>query len=108
VGQWREEIQVAFGRHVECIGDPARPVSRVAWCTGGAASYVEQAALAGADLYLTGELSEPSVHVAQETGCVLLGAGHHATERGGVLAVGERVQRETGIEVQFIDCPVPV
>ncbi len=108
VGQWCERIEAAFGRHVDCIGDRARPVSRVAWCTGGAASYVEQAALAGADIYLTGELSEPAVHVARETGCVLLGAGHHATERGGVLAVGERLRQETGVDVQFIDCPVPV
>lgn len=108
VEQWCERIRAAFGRHVECIGDPARTVSRVAWCTGGAASYVEQAALAGADVFLTGELSEPAVHVARETGCVLLGAGHHATERGGVQAVGERLQREYGLDVQFIDCPVPV
>lgn len=108
VSQWSARIEAEFGRHVECIGDPARIVSRVAWCTGGAAAYVEQAALAGADLYLTGELSEPAVHVARESGCVLLGAGHHATERGGVLAVGERLRQELGIEVSFIDCPVPV
>jgi dinuclear metal center YbgI/SA1388 family protein len=108
VAQWCERIEDAFGRHVECIGDAAQTVSRVAWCTGGAASGVEQAALAGADLYLTGELSEPAVHVAKETGCVLLGAGHHATERGGVLALGIHLAAQFGLDVEFIDCPVPV
>jgi dinuclear metal center YbgI/SA1388 family protein len=93
---------------VEGVDDPARLVSTVSWCTGGAPAYVEQAALEGADLYLTGELSEPAVHVARECGVSLLGAGHHATERCGVKALGEWIERQYGIEVQFHDLFVAV
>jgi dinuclear metal center YbgI/SA1388 family protein len=108
VGQWCQQIQNTFGRHVECIGEKDRIIKRFAWCTGGAASYVELASLQGVDAYLTGELSEPAVHVAMETGTVLLGAGHHATERGGVLAIGEYLKLNHGLEVEFLDFPVPV
>ncbi|MCZ8016960.1 MAG: Nif3-like dinuclear metal center hexameric protein [Limnobacter sp.] len=93
---------------VEGAEDPQRLVRTVAWCTGGAPGYVEQAALAGADLYLTGELSEPAVHVARECGVSLLGAGHHATERCGVKALGEWVAQRYGIEVVFQDLFVAV
>lgn len=93
---------------VEGADDPQRLVRTVAWCTGGAPGYVEQAALAGADLYLTGELSEPAVHVARECGVSLLGAGHHATERCGVKALGDWVAQRYGIEVVFHDLFVAV
>lgn len=93
---------------VEGVDDPERLVRTVAWCTGGAPGYVEQAALAGADLYLTGELSEPAVHVARECGVSLLGAGHHATERCGVRALGNWVAERYGIEVVFHDLFVAV
>lgn len=93
---------------VEGADDPTRRVSTVAWCTGGAPGYVEDAALHGADLYLTGELSEPAVHVARECGVSLLGAGHHATERCGVKALGEWIAGKYGIEVIFRDLFVAV
>lgn len=93
---------------VEGVDDPGRLVRTVAWCTGGAPGYVEEAALQGADLYLTGELSEPSVHVARECGVSLLGAGHHATERCGVKALGQWIAQRYGIEVIFQDLFVAV
>ena len=99
-----------LGHHVQVEGndDPERLVSTVAWCTGGAPGYVEEAALQGADLYLTGELSEPAVHVARECNVSLLGAGHHATERCGVKALGEWIAQRYGIEVIFRDLFVAV
>ncbi len=108
VAQWMQRIELLFGRSVQCIGDAQRLVRTVAWCTGAAASFVELVAATGADIYLTGELSEPAVHVALETGVTLLGAGHHATERGGVQALGRHLSEVFGIEVIFVDVPVPV
>ena len=64
-----------------------RPLRRVAWCTGGAQGYFEAAIAAGADAFLTGEISEPQAHLARETGVAFLACGHHATERYGAPAV---------------------
>lgn len=104
------KVSSVLGHRCEVVGNKegGRFIKTVAWCTGGAPGYVEDAALAGADLYLTGELSEPSVHVAAETGVSLLGAGHHATERCGVKALGEWLAREKGLEVEFHDLFVTV
>ncbi len=90
------------------IGDPERQVRRIAWCTGGAQGYIEAAVAAGADLYLTGEASEQTVHVAREEGIEFVAAGHHATERYGVQALGEAVAAELGLEHRFIDIDNPV
>lgn len=82
-------------------------IRRIAWCTGGAQGYIDQAVAAGVDAYLTGEVSEPTVHVARETGLSFFAAGHHATERYGVLALGDYLAKRFAIEHQFIDCPNP-
>ncbi|MFN7507986.1 MAG: Nif3-like dinuclear metal center hexameric protein, partial [Limnobacter sp.] len=105
-----QQVSSVLGRPVQVEGsdNPERMVSTVAWCTGGAPGYVEEAALNGADLYLTGELSEPAVHVARECHVSLLGAGHHATERCGVIALGEWIGQRYGIEVVFRDLFVAV
>lgn len=105
-----DRVASTLGHRVQVEGadDPERLVRTVSWCTGGAPGYVEQAALVGADLYLTGELSEPAVHVARECGVSLLGAGHHATERCGVKALGDWVAQRYGIEVVFQDLFVAV
>ncbi|MCR2745117.1 Nif3-like dinuclear metal center hexameric protein [Limnobacter parvus] len=104
------KVAEVLGHRVQVEGaeDLDRMVSTVAWCTGGAPGYVEEAARQGADLYLTGELSEPAVHVARECKVSLLGAGHHATERCGVQALGEWIAQRYGIEVIFRDLFVAV
>lgn len=103
-------VESVLGHRCEVVGNqvPSRTIKTVAWCTGGAPGYVEEAGLAGADLYLTGELSEPAVHVAAEMGVSLLGAGHHATERCGVQALGQWLQTTLGIDVEFHDLFVSV
>ncbi|HEX4879622.1 MAG TPA: Nif3-like dinuclear metal center hexameric protein [Limnobacter sp.] len=110
LGDLVARVQAVLGHRVqvEGAGDLSRAVRTVSWCTGGAPGYVEEAALCGADLYLTGELSEPAVHVARETGVALLGAGHHATERCGVKALGEWIASRHGIAVEFHDLFVAV
>ena len=80
----------------------------MAWCTGAAQGYIEQAVDAGADCYITGEASEPTVHVARECDIHFVAAGHHATERYGVQALGEHVARQLGLEHRFIDIDNPV
>jgi dinuclear metal center YbgI/SA1388 family protein len=83
-------------------------VRRLAWCTGAAQSMIERAAALGFDGYLTGEVSEPTVHLARELGLHFFGAGHHATERYGVQALGQHLAERFGIEHRFIDVPNPV
>jgi putative NIF3 family GTP cyclohydrolase 1 type 2 len=80
----------------------------VAWCTGAAQGYIEQAIAAGAELFITGEVSEQTVHVAREEGIEFIAAGHHATERYGVQALGDALARILGIEHRFIDIDNPV
>ncbi len=90
-----------------CIPGDGRPLRRLAWCTGGAQGYFEAAIAAGADAYLTGEISEPQAHLARETGVAYLACGHHATERFGAAAVAADVARHFGLEHRFIDIPNP-
>ncbi|MBI5259025.1 MAG: Nif3-like dinuclear metal center hexameric protein [Burkholderiales bacterium] len=84
-----------------------RPLRRVAWCTGGAQGYFEAAIAAGADAFLTGELSEPQAHIARETGVAFLACGHHATERYGAPALGDHLATTFGLAHQFIEIPNP-
>lgn len=83
------------------------PVRQVAWCTGGGQRFIDQAALAGVDAYISGEISEPTTHSAREQGIHYLGAGHHATERYGVQALGEHLAQGFGIECEYVDIPNP-
>jgi dinuclear metal center YbgI/SA1388 family protein len=105
-----------LGRHVEhCLGRSPqlivagdRPVKHIGWCTGAAQSYLEQAAAAGMDAFLSGEISEQTVHAARELGIHYIAAGHHATERYGVQALGEKLASEFSLVHHFIDIPNPV
>lgn len=83
-------------------------VRRVGWCTGGGQGYIDDAIAAGVDLFLTGEASEQTFHSARENGVSFIAAGHHATERYGVQALGDYLARRFAIEHLFIDCPNPV
>ncbi len=86
---------------------PAKPVSRLAWCTGGAQGYFEAAIAAGTDAFITGEISEPQAHYAREMGVAFLACGHHATERYGAPAAAGHVAAQLGLEHQFIDIDNP-
>ncbi|MFH2134973.1 MAG: Nif3-like dinuclear metal center hexameric protein [Pseudomonadota bacterium] len=83
-------------------------VSRIAWCSGGAQGYFERAIALGADVFLTGEISESNVHMARESGVAYIAAGHHATERYGVQALGVHLAERFGLEHRFFDEEVPV
>jgi dinuclear metal center YbgI/SA1388 family protein len=101
-------IAARLGREPLVVGDPGRPVRRVAWCTGAAQGFFETAIGLGVDVYLTGEISEQHVHLARESGVAFLAAGHHATERFGVQALGEHLARTFGLAHEFIDVDNPV
>lgn len=108
VGDLVRQISESYQRPVQLIGGPDRPVHTIAWCSGGAQGWFEPAIAAGADVYLTGEISEPCTHLARETGVAYLACGHHATERDGVRALGDYIRLHYGIEVEFHDVPNPV
>lgn len=101
-------IRQILGREPLVIGDSSRTVRRIAWCTGAAQGYFEEAILLGVDAFLTGEISEQCVHLARETGVAFIAAGHHATERYGVQALGVHLAEKFGISHQFIDIDNPV
>lgn len=82
-------------------------VTKIAWCTGGGQSYIEQAAAAGAQLFVSGEVSEQTIHLSRELGIHFIAAGHHATERYGVKALGELIAERFALDVQFIDIDNP-
>ena len=84
-----------------------RSIRRVAWCTGGAQGYFEAAIAAGADVFVTGEISEPQAHLARETGVGFIAAGHHATERYGAPAVAAQVAQQWGLAHEFIEIDNP-
>lgn len=90
------------------IGDPGRVVRTVAWCSGGAQDWFEAAIAAGAELFLSGEISERTTHLARETGVAYLAAGHHATERYGVMALGGHLAERFGIECSYVEIDNPV
>ena len=90
------------------VGDGARVVRRIAWCTGGAQGYIAQAIAAGADVFVSGEISEQTVHLAREAGIPYIAAGHHATERYGARAIAAYLEAELDLQADFVDLPNPV
>ncbi|MDC7826868.1 Nif3-like dinuclear metal center hexameric protein [Pseudomonas sp. BLCC-B13] len=100
-------VQEVLGREPLLV-EGAGMVRRIGWCTGGGQGYIDDAIAAGVDLFLTGEASEQTFHSARENGVSFIAAGHHATERYGVQALGDYLARRFAIEHLFIDCPNPV
>lgn len=103
VARAREQL----GREPLLLPGDGRPLRRVAWCTGGAQGYFEAAIAAGADAFLTGEVSEPQAHLARETGVAFIACGHHATERYGAPAVAAHVAATLGLEHLYIEVENP-
>lgn len=100
-------LERVLKRPVALVDVPDKTIKKVAWCTGGAQSYFEAAIAAGADAFITGEISEPQAHYARECGVAYLACGHHATERYGAPAVADHVARQFGLEHEFIDIDNP-
>lgn len=108
LAQMDARLSAAVGRDlVASVSGGEHSIRKVAICTGGGQGFIEQAADAGMDLFISGEISEPTVHVARERGIHYMAAGHHATERFGVLALGRRIAAEFNLDVEFIDIDSP-
>lgn len=90
------------------VGPEDKVIRRVAWCSGAAQDMIEEAAIAGCDAFVSGEISERTTHIAREAGITYFAAGHHATERFGIRALGQWIAREKGLEVTFVDIDNPV
>ncbi|MCY7316154.1 MAG: Nif3-like dinuclear metal center hexameric protein [Rubrivivax sp.] len=97
----------ALNRTITTVPGDGRPLRRIAWCTGGAQGYFEPAIAAGADAFITGEISEPQAHLARETGVAYLACGHHATERFGAQAVAAHVAAALGLQHRHIEIDNP-
>lgn len=90
------------------IGEPDKGIQRVAWCTGAAQQYLEKAIELDVDVFISGEISEQTVHLARESGVAYIAAGHHATERYGIQALGQHLAERFGLKHQFIDMDNPI
>jgi len=108
LSQLATQLETKLDRVPQVIGDLSKTINSIAWCTGGAQGYFEQAIAMGVDVFITGEISEQNVHVARETGVAFIAAGHHATERYGVQALGEHLADRFALEHCFFDDVNPV
>ncbi len=97
-----------LGREPLHITGHDKPITKVAWCSGAAQDFIQQAQEQGADCYMSGEVSERTFHFAKENALDYYAIGHHASERDGVRLLGDRIATEFGIKHQFIDVPNPV
>lgn len=102
------QIERTLGRVPLLIGEPNRAIKRIGWCSGGAQGYFEQAIALGVDAYVSGEISEQTVHLARESGVAYLACGHHASERYGVQALARHLTEQCGLACEFVDIDNPV
>lgn len=107
VSEFAQKIRDVVGRDVlfECAQD--KDVSEIALCTGGAQGFIDTALAVGADVFITGEVSERTIHTAREEGISFCAAGHHATECFGPRALAEYIRKNWDVECEFIDIPNP-
>lgn len=104
----RTPLHIAAEYHENSSSETSnRLIERIGICTGGAQDMIEQAALMGCDAFISGEISERTTHIARELGIDYFACGHHATERGGIQALGKIVSQEFGLPVTFIDIDNP-
>ena len=103
----QKHLENTLKRHVSGVFVDSLAIKNIAWCTGGAQSYFEAAIAAGADAFITGEISEPQAHLARECGVAYFACGHHATERYGAPAVAAHLAAQFGIAHEFIDIDNP-
>lgn len=108
LGDFVQHLEHVLKRPALVIGDLNKVIGKVAWCTGGAQSYFDAAIEMGADVFISGEISEQTTHLALESGVAYISAGHHATERYGIQALGNRLAEKFNLKHKFIDINNPV
>ena len=108
IDEFKQTVAESLEREPLHLPGGPQQVQTVAWCSGGAQGYIQQALDWQADVYISGEVSEQTTHIAKESGIHYLAAGHHATETWGVKSLGEYIQTQFGVECKFVDCANPV
>lgn len=103
-----DHVNQRLARPPLVVGDESKVIRRIAWCSGAAQDYLEEAARLGVDAFLSGEISERTVHLARESGVAYIAAGHHATERGGIKALGEHLAARFDLAHRYIEIDNPV
>jgi putative NIF3 family GTP cyclohydrolase 1 type 2 len=103
LAQFGQVVESATQRKPLILGDSNKQLKRIAWCTGGAQSYIDHAINVDADIFLTGEVSEQIPAIAKENDIAFISAGHHATERYGVQALCQHLSEKFDLKHQFID-----
>ena len=102
------QIEAQLNRSPLHISGSAKPIQRLAWCSGAAQDFIEEAYALGVDAYLSGEISERTYYQAKELGIHYFACGHHATERYGIQALGMHLADKYELEHYFIDSSNPV
>lgn len=108
LAQLGQNIELALSRKPMVVGNSNQTIRTIAWCTGGAQGMMQEAIDYGVDAFITGEASEQNFHMANESGVAFIAAGHHATERYGVKALGEEIARHFDLNVEFVDLDNPI
>ena len=106
-----EFVSGVFQRHVVSVGDKCS-INTVAWCTGGGQNFIDETVAQqvdgnAIDAFISGEISEQTTHSAREQNIDYFAAGHHATERYGVRALGNWLHEHYALDVEFIDIDNP-
>jgi putative NIF3 family GTP cyclohydrolase 1 type 2 len=107
LAQFAFSVGNQLGRAPLVLGEREQRLQKIGWCTGAAQSMIEVAHAAGCDVYLSGEISEPTAHFCRETGMAYLACGHHATERYGIQALGRHLAQHFGLAHDFVDIDNP-
>ena len=106
--EFAEKIEKVLNRKpLICIENGPNLIRKVGICTGGGQGYIDLAAAQGCDAFVTGEVSEQTIHSAREQGIHFFAAGHHATERYGIKILGEWLSKAYGFDVEFKDIDNP-
>lgn len=108
LGEFALQLEAKLQRKPMLIGDADKLVRKVAWCTGAAQGYIDAAAAMEADVFISGEISEQTTHQSRESGVAYISAGHHATERYGIQALGRHLAERFDLQHEFIDINNPV
>lgn len=108
LSQLGERIQKQLNRTPLLLGEPEQRVKKIAWCTGAAQGLMEEAIALGVDVFISGEVSEQNMHLARESGVAFIAAGHHATERYGVQALGTHLASKFNISHTYIEIENPI
>ncbi|NRA56061.1 MAG: Nif3-like dinuclear metal center hexameric protein [Gammaproteobacteria bacterium] len=107
VAEFGQVIEQQLGRTPLIEGANDKLIKTVAWCSGGGQSFIEMAGEQGIDAFVSGEVSEQTIHLAREYDIAFFAAGHHATERYGIKALGQHLAKQFSVEVEFIDIANP-